>query len=306
MRGWFTWTETFQRRLRQAPMPRLAGETLLIASDYSGSDRRSKYEVYSFLITSPYEWHPWRELRAAVREEYLRDGRRLSFKALNDRRRQVALPHFLQAALALPGLCLTLIVDKSIDGLSGGELLLPLFQDGYMSCKGVQMHLCHRWSRRAFEKMARTTQFLALLISELVPRDQNIVWVSDEDELFGGAGRTADLLTMLGFWGALYIGRPRTDLSIGTTAIDSEDRLLEDLASIPDLAAGATREYINAAIARAGRRLPTGLVVDLPAGLSTKTRTVLEWMCMPSRLSHFTMLFQEGDGGFHMSRIVMT
>jgi len=224
MRGWVPWAETVQRRLRQASMPSLTGETLLITSDYSGSDKQSRYEVYSFLITSPYEWHAWRELRTDVRHDYLRDGRRLSFKALNDRRRQAALPHFLQAASVLPGLCITFIVDKAMDEISNGELLLALFQDGRIFCQGVQMHLSHRWSRRAFEKMARTTQLLALVISETIPNDQNIVWISDEDELFGGPGRTADLLTMLGFWSALYVERPRTDLSVGTTALSESQR----------------------------------------------------------------------------------
>ena len=52
-----------------------ASKTLLIASDYSGEAHDSKFNVYSFLITSIESWADWETDRIQVRQNVLLDSR---------------------------------------------------------------------------------------------------------------------------------------------------------------------------------------------------------------------------------------
>jgi hypothetical protein len=291
----FPWVHPFLRRIGQGSMPILNGETLYITSDYSGSDKKSSHDIYSFLLTCPSYLDRWQALRVDARGRYIGDGRRLAFKNLNDRHRLRALPHFLDAARMLPGICVTLVISKSVRNLSHGATLMH---------QSSPLELHHRWSTAGFEKVARMTHFVALLIARFSQPRQNVYWVSDEDELFGGEARSADLAKVLGFWSGLHVQHPLGELGVGTTVIDSGDRFEEDLASIPDLVAGATREYVRALTDLTGGRLPDGLALELQKRLSFKTEAILDWMCSQSAISHVTLLIQRGArGGYSISNL---
>lgn len=284
----FPWVDPFLRRISRASGPILNGDTLYITSDYSGTDKQSRHEIYSFLLTCPSYLTQWQVLRSDMRARYLRDGRRVAFKNLNDRYRVRALPHFLDAARRLPGICVTLVVTKSLRNLSHGATFLT---------ESSPLKFQHPWSAAAFEKVVRMTHFVALLIARFSHPGQNVYWISDEDELFAGEARSADLASILGFWSGLHVQHSLGELGVGTTFIDPGDRFEEDLASIPDLVAGATREYITALSAIAGGRLPAGLALQIQHRLTPKTEAILDWMCSPSALSHVTLLFQGGPQG---------
>lgn len=291
----FPWADLFLERLADCRAPALDGKTLYITSDYSGSDERSQYDVYSFLLVCRSYTATWLTLRERVRASYMGDGRRMSFKNLSDRQRASALPHFLEAARTLPGICVTVAVSKRVEHLCHPALFLG---------PDSPMTLSHRWTAASFEQMARTTHFVTLLIAQYSKPAQNVYWISDEDALFSNGNRKTDLTAMLGMWGGAHVVHVLGDVGAGTTGIDTGDRLEEDLAAIPDLVAGATREYVNAASSASGGRIHIGLALPFPSNLSDKSSTIVNWMGASSALIHLSLVIDRGPtGGFFLGRI---
>src|SRR6516162_4853397 len=79
------------------------GSPLVLACDHSGEHAPHKFRVLSFLLTTYKSVAEWEPLRSAVRKKHLADGRRMSFKALNDALRINAFSSFLGAASRLNG-----------------------------------------------------------------------------------------------------------------------------------------------------------------------------------------------------------
>src|SRR3954467_5498220 len=91
--------------------------TLLLGSDYAGFHRGARFEVISLIISNPQQLGIWNQRRELIRQTVLPDGRRMSYKNLNDRNKQKALSFFLDAANQIPGLLLTVAIDRRIDSI---------------------------------------------------------------------------------------------------------------------------------------------------------------------------------------------
>ena len=91
------WTSAFRRRLRELrPIP-FDGSYLLFGSDYSGDHRASRFRVYGFVVADADASPEWPARSREVRRHFLTDGRRMSFKNLNDGyRRRTLVPFLLQ------------------------------------------------------------------------------------------------------------------------------------------------------------------------------------------------------------------
>src|SRR5258708_6219692 len=73
----------------------IADGPMVIASDYSGQHKSATHEAYSFLTTTAVALEKWLPVRAQFRQQWLPDGRRLSFKQLREPVRRRALVPFL-------------------------------------------------------------------------------------------------------------------------------------------------------------------------------------------------------------------
>lgn len=212
---------------------------------------------------------------------------------MTDRRKRAALPPFLTAAATLPGLLVTILINKRISNLSHGEILH----------RSPSLTLRHNWTPRALERMARTTHFVALLIGRFSQRGQNVYWISDEDELFGNVAKSRDLTDLLAMWSGLYVPHALGEIGAGTTSMDPGDRFEEDVVAIPDLFAGALREFLIRGRTVWGDHVPSGLAFQEPQGLSDKSQLVLSWLATESSLDSVTLLFeQHPDGRYGLSR----
>lgn len=240
----------------------------MIASDYSGSHGGSKYVASAFLLADAQGSIEWPHLRNIVRGRFLADGRRMSFKALNDRHRQDALGPFLRAADRIHGLCAVIIVDRSITRLSSSQNTMQLW-DALVGLRG-------RWNPQAFEMMARIVHFQCLLVSSFASPLQHVTWISDQDEIMANDERHTDLMNLVARLISLYIDFPLGEFAMNSTQVDSGDRAFEDFVAIPDLVAGAFSELISAS-APASKREPKGERVLLPTGWSEKSQMITSW-----------------------------
>ena len=88
---------------------------LVMACDYAGEHKNSPFQVLTFLLADrPGVLQRWEGERLRIRQEHLRDGRRLSFKGLGDALKQKALIPFLKASADINGIVLCMAVDKSL------------------------------------------------------------------------------------------------------------------------------------------------------------------------------------------------
>jgi hypothetical protein len=211
-------------------------DSLFITSDYSGHERTAEYEALAFLFCNPSYLGPWLQLRGQVRREFHNDGRRMSFKALNDRRRRAALVPFLHAANVLPGLLSVFLFRKGVH---------------YFAEDRTNMALSARdrgWSTPAFERLLRTLTILSCLIAGLSRTGQDVHWYSDDDDILPNPSRINEVAEFLAIIATQFLDHQLGQLRVGTTQADV-DRQLEDLVAISDLAAGAlgniAKEYLE-------------------------------------------------------------
>lgn len=88
------------------------GKTLVIVSDYSGQQKSSKFETFTFLVFDLEKNKLWLDGQQYFRSHVFKQKRRLSFKNLNDNLRRKALLPFLNLADHLDGWLVTFCVQK--------------------------------------------------------------------------------------------------------------------------------------------------------------------------------------------------
>ncbi len=221
VRHLYPWGHTIERILQSVSLPPLDGPVIYISSDYGGSNECSLYETYSVLYLDLKESKEWEWQRREVRARYLADGRRMSFKALNDRQRQAAIGPFLNAANRISGILVTIAVRKSI------KVLCSDFQ--FFEYSKSKLALDPRMTLPSFERMLRIVNLLGLLMGGLAKPNQHVYWISDQDALFANPNRTNDLKNVLEHWTSHYVTWPLGEVGLGTTIIDEGDRVEEDL-----------------------------------------------------------------------------
>jgi hypothetical protein len=205
---------------------------MIVASDYSGQHKEATHEAYSFLVTTDEALNEWLPSLAAFRQRWLPDGRRISFKKLNEPLRQQALWPFLDTATNLSGNLITILVNRQVGSfMSGGPVAA---KDAFPDCFPANA------KRGTVEKMLRLASFVALILSGLRREDQLSYWISDHDEALDSYEKReqfARLATYLTF--GVTGWRHAADHQFGTTESSKAPYWSEDLAALADLAAGA-------------------------------------------------------------------
>ena len=247
---------------------------MLIGSDYSGTHSKSRYITYSFLVADADRSPDYPLKRRILREEYLPNNRRMSFKNLNDRYRREALQPFLQTAELLMGLGVVIVVHKDLRRMTTGSNTLKVWKNLH----GLQ----GKWTAYAFEDMVRIVHFLCLLISDFSKPLQHITWMTDQDEIVANDGRLTDVLNLVARMTGLYIKHPLGELAGNSTEIDTSDRRCEDFGAIPDLIAGAFSEVVNVWSTQDEWNKDKELSLD-PKYLSEKSNVISTWFCQENQ-----------------------
>lgn len=267
----FPWAKTIDRIVASERPQAIEGLAIIVATDSGGTDHRSRYRVNVYLCVDVAASAGWERARTAIRRTFLSDGRRMAYKSLSDRNRLAAVVPFLDAAVHMHGLCLVVIVNKDLRHLC--------FHDSseYERLRATA-NLRSRWKDRELEEAVRTTYTLALLLGGLSRPEQNVMWLSDEDNLFSNAAHAADVARLLATFTDHHVKHKLGHRMIGTTAIDEDDRQLEDLVAIPDLVAGGVAETVNRVAEVCGGRIPNNLTIEYEKELTPKAELMLRWL----------------------------
>jgi len=252
------------------------GRLLFAASDYSGEHAGAPYQAYSIILADLSASQDWELSRRSVRARWLADGRRVSYKALRDRHREAALPHFLQAADRISGLLLTVLVDSGIDNM------FHLTEDDRHE---ESLGSFANWPRSSLEKLLRIVHFLSLLIAGLSRPGQDLLWITDEDEIAANEQRLKELVFGFSNVASHYLTHSLGHLRIGTTRSDTGLRDVEDFTAIPDLVAGAAADSFGRYHGVVGWPPPTGIIVPSPPGTPGKATIIMSWYARDANAS---------------------
>ena len=117
----YFWVPTFERILNSISIPPLNGPVIYVSSDYGGQQKDSLYETISLVYLDIKASSIWETDRRNLRERFLENGRRMSFKSLNDYQRQEALVPFLHAANKISGIAITVAIRKTVRNICSDE-----------------------------------------------------------------------------------------------------------------------------------------------------------------------------------------
>lgn len=254
---------------------------LILASDYSGEHSLPDFRVLSFLLTSTRSvMTSWKSARLESRRKHMPDGRRMSFKALNDARRMNALSSFLTAASQLSGVLVCVAIDKAYSLV--GKVAHPPLQ--------------HDWAPSPLKKMLEICVFGGEFVNGLRGNTQDVRWITDDDAIVATDAAVADSMMMGGVLRQYPDETPQLAFGIASKFMDDERRA-EDLVAIPDLAAGAFSETLTLL----GRdNIPTAGSgpMNMPLFAQVKTSLINVWRHEKSqRLRHLSVVVRPGPNG---------
>ena len=250
-------------------LPNLRGEAnIFIASDYSGSHKDALYEAMSFLVATSPSIGDWLPQQQYIRLIYLPDGRRLSYKGLNDQKKRGALSPFLSAANGLHGVIFSALIDKRLDRLFQAQ--------EQSSADAPELVDFSEWRPRAIERMLRSIHFVSLLLRGLSAPGQNVLWISDQDDIVANEIRHRQVVKACGTVLNHYLPHNLGHIRFGTTASDTGARELEDLVAIPDLVAGALTDIIPGLVSRTDLSAH-GLFIPAYSDVKDKAGDLMNW-----------------------------
>lgn len=255
------------------------GSPLVITSDYSGEHALPEFRVLSFLVTTYKSVAEWEPLRSAVRRKHLTDGRRMSFKALNDALRINSFAEFLDSASQLHGVLICIGVEK---GYSLPKDQLPPRQ--------------HEWTADTLNKLLEVCFFGSVMVNGLRGNGQNVHWITDDDAIVSTDKAKSDVMTLMG--GLLHTyPHERLEIGLGIASKFDDDLRAEDLVAIPDLAAGAFSETLTT-MGKANMPTSGSGPSDMASFIQIKSTLINAWRYDNDKpLKHMNAVIRIAEGG---------
>jgi hypothetical protein len=197
------------------------------------------------------------------------------------------LDAFFAAATLLQGLLVNFAIDKRS---------LGRFDEDYQSDTAVGQ--LGPWAQRSFRKLTRVGHLAGILLEGVRHEGQNIIWITDEDEIAPNVHKHTEATKLLGHFFSSYLSGNMGHFRFGTTASDNGDLLIEDLAAIPDLAAGCLGEILSTLAPYPASSSIARLFFPVSANLPAKVIDIATWLGAPSSiLRKINLVVDEGDGG---------
>lgn len=246
------------------------GPSIVVTSDYSGHHTTAEFEVISIFLSNLNNFSDWDYKRRILREKFLTKNRRMSFKDLHDKQRQKALLPFLLATNTISGLVATIAVHRTIKSMFSKK--------GRINLSEPVLQQYNHWNPKTFERLLRVLHFVSFFVSGLSNPGQNMLWFTDEDEIAPNDERVKEVTYIWGRILSHYLSHSLGHIRFGTTnRCDDGSRQIEDLASIPDLVAGAASEFFSASY-KDGQLIAQDLWTPAVSAISAKTRQIATWL----------------------------
>lgn len=187
----------------------------------------------------------------------------MAFKRLGDVQRRQALPSFLALSETLVGALVTFAVDKK--------------RRPALGCGGATSdELAAYWKPSVTDRLMWVIYLGAFLAGGLAAAAQSVMFIIDEDAVVANERQLTKFTELFARAVGNQAGPMLGHLRCGTTKSDDGGYGLEDLAALPDLAAGGMAEFLAAADA-SGLGPLSQILRRMPQGLTWKSRTIAPW-----------------------------
>ncbi|MCK4818665.1 hypothetical protein KA005_23035 [bacterium] len=257
---------------------------IIVTSDYGGKHNSAEYKSLSFMFSDFDRLYDWNNKRTYIRNTLLKN-RTMSYKDLSDAIRRKALLPFLRAANTIPGIILTLLIDKSIK-----SLFLP---NDFIDFEATGYDKYSHWKKEPFEKLLRAIYLVNILLIYFSFENQNILWITDEDELAANETRINEAVEIFSDLSNQLINHKMGNFGLGTTKFDSESKDFEDLVSVPDLVAGTLTSVLTK-YKKSGILPYSKLLLPPPKDITLKDREIMAWYSdNTQKLKRYTFVISE-------------
>ncbi len=261
----------------------------LLACDFAGAHAEAQYESFAFLLGAIGQTGPWMVARGEVRDQLLNGRGEMSYKGLNDARRQRALAPFLMAANVFPGNLVVLMVNKKLKRLFDNPGDRVLFPELIVAVS--------KWNAKSFHRLMLVATIGALLTSGLAANSQDVLWVTDQDEIAPNPTKHDHAGHVIHHCLERYSPDLRGVLTFATTEANVDNFLLRDAVAITDLAAGCLVDAFGV-FNRGSERL---WVSPAPA-LTRKAQVILDWFAQRDHtLRRLVICLDESEDGIDLS-----
>ncbi|KDP84725.1 hypothetical protein CF70_018070 [Cupriavidus sp. SK-3] len=259
---------------------------IAVMSDFGGEHPTAHFYTYSFLFVAYDKVGPFAKQVQELREKHdlLAPYSEFAYKKLKSGPRSRALPEYLRLVDNLiHGAIITVAIEKRIETVFGvkKKQAHPVMVEQLMT-EGLGT-----WHGPAAEKVFRVCHILAAFMSLLTVDRHRLLWYSDKDTINdeGSNRKFSDTQTIFQRVIPMYMQHGFDVIGFGKS-FDTKSHL-DDLLSIPDLAAGVVQDLLQAN--RTGEEIQGG----------DEKIAVMKWMASPSKfLSKITVqIAQTGDGG---------
>lgn len=242
---------------------------LMCFSDYSGEESNANYYLYSFLIIDGDRIGEWDKLRTILRQDMLPDKRRISFKNYRDKLSQKYINEFIKLADKLPGYLFLFAFDKKINSIFSKDTPLNL--------ENPEFQKYQNWTRDTLEKTFRIIHLISFFVAGLSKENQNLIWITDNDKIAANKERIIQLTELFSYVLTSYLKHNLGHIRVGTTLSDDGSRLIEDLCSIPDLAAGTYSDQLKTTKDNFGKEIINVFWIGSP-DFKKKTTDLTRWL----------------------------
>lgn len=259
---------------------------IAVMSDFGGEHSTAHFYTYSFLFLAYDKVGPFAKQVQELREKHglLAPYSEFAYKNLRHGPRSRALPEYLQLVdNFIHGAIVTVAIDKGIDTVFGAkkQQAHPVMVEQLVS------ESLGTWNGHAAEKALRVCHILAVFTALLTVDKQSLLWYSDKDTINEDSANRKFSNTQMIFRRALSMYMKHGFDVLGFGKSFEEKSYLDDLLSVPDLAAGVIQDLLQSQ--RTGE--------DIPGG--DEKIAVMKWIASPSKfLSKITVqIVRTDDGG---------
>lgn len=277
-------TELWKRKELILPEIRFYNDTVFVASDYGG-ESKSMFRTYSFVFAAYKGLAGFFKQCSGVRQEYglNKPFKEIAFKDLEYGPLKAALPRLLEAFEYIPGLLLTIIVDKDVQSVIG--------QNNNVTKKELSSLLADlgygTWKRDVAEKLLRIVHPIGYFAALLTGGGMNVCWMTDHDAIAANDKQTDGLRKYFGETLGRYVSEPYRTIAFAKPFADENAKFnFDDVLAVADLASGSMASLFTAEH------------VDPCPTIKVEANEVLLWLCKQGLgLKRMTLRIADDDSG---------
>ena len=272
------------------------GSTIFIGSDYGGGHSSATHNSMAFLFADIERCGHWLGIHKTIRNKYLPDGRRVSYKSLGDNLKKHFLIPFLHSANLIPGVIFLILIDKRISDLF----------DNIDNIRSIPFFKRYsHWKSGVLKKAISANIFVSLFLGGLSRANQDVMWITDEDDIVANDDRLLEFIDIFKNYSGHFLSHNLRHFRLGTTKVDSGNRQIEDLVSIPDLTCGVLTDLISL-WHKIGFQLSENIILPPPPKFKKKSYEFMNWFAderQPLRRIVFRINKDKGDHKILITRL---